>query len=260
MTELNHIRINELARELEVRAQAIIEYLPEVGVTEKKGHSSSIDFSTAVKVRKHFRELAEGEADAQEEPASDGEVNEAANRVSLMTPTVVSLPISTRPASLIPHSAAERFAVANEENPGRGKMGLNWLWYAPLVIWVCVYYGMDNSIHAYRNFRTIFQFPHYWVLLFSPSAYLFAFASLLNVWTPTVMAFMIPMYFTAEMSDALYKKRYRWAVLTIFGVIASGMITAAIIWGSFPFEVSPDGELVMRMIPFLPWPHHPPVQ
>ena len=55
MTDSNQIRINELARELEVKAKAIIDYLPEAGVTEKKTHSSSIEVEAAVKVREHFR-------------------------------------------------------------------------------------------------------------------------------------------------------------------------------------------------------------
>ncbi len=37
------IRINDLARELEVKAKVILDILPEVGVTEKKTHSSSIE-------------------------------------------------------------------------------------------------------------------------------------------------------------------------------------------------------------------------
>ena len=40
---MKKIRINELARELEVKAHEILERLPELGVTEKKTHSSSID-------------------------------------------------------------------------------------------------------------------------------------------------------------------------------------------------------------------------
>ncbi len=47
MTDSNQIRINELARELEVKAKAIIDYLPEAGVTEKKTHSSSIEVEVA---------------------------------------------------------------------------------------------------------------------------------------------------------------------------------------------------------------------
>ena len=48
------IRINDLARELEVKAKAILDVLPEVGVTEKKTHSSSIEEDEAELVRKHF--------------------------------------------------------------------------------------------------------------------------------------------------------------------------------------------------------------
>ena len=56
MTEQNQIRINELARELEVKAKLIIDYLPEAGVTEKKTHSSSIEVAAAEKVRRHFQD------------------------------------------------------------------------------------------------------------------------------------------------------------------------------------------------------------
>lgn len=61
MRDARQIRINELARELEVKAKAIVDYLPEVGVTEKKTFSSLIDVEAAVKVREHFRAIAEKE-------------------------------------------------------------------------------------------------------------------------------------------------------------------------------------------------------
>src|SRR5882724_7291104 len=48
------IRINDLARELEVKAKVILDVLPEVGVNEKKTHSISIEEDEAVRVRKHF--------------------------------------------------------------------------------------------------------------------------------------------------------------------------------------------------------------
>ncbi|MDW8354039.1 MAG: translation initiation factor IF-2 [Bryobacterales bacterium] len=51
---MSKIRINELARELEVKPNKIIELLTEFGVTEKKTHSSSIDEEIANKVRAHF--------------------------------------------------------------------------------------------------------------------------------------------------------------------------------------------------------------
>ena len=50
------IRINDLARELEVKSKAILDALPKVGVTEKKTHSSSIEDFEAVLVRKHIQE------------------------------------------------------------------------------------------------------------------------------------------------------------------------------------------------------------
>src|SRR5215831_7417068 len=48
------IRINDLARELEVKSKAILDVLDELGVTEKKTHSSSLEDHEAEKVRKHF--------------------------------------------------------------------------------------------------------------------------------------------------------------------------------------------------------------
>src|ERR1700683_2686063 len=67
MADSNQVRINELARELEIKAKVLIEYLPEIGVTEKKTHSSSIDNSHAELVRKHFLGLAAQEAAAEAE-------------------------------------------------------------------------------------------------------------------------------------------------------------------------------------------------
>src|SRR5215472_3871666 len=51
---MSKIRINELARQLEIPSHTLIEMLPELGVTEKKTHSSSIDESVAELVRKRI--------------------------------------------------------------------------------------------------------------------------------------------------------------------------------------------------------------
>jgi translation initiation factor IF-2 len=48
------IRINDLARELEVKSREILDALPKVGVTEKKTHSSSIEPDEAERVKKFF--------------------------------------------------------------------------------------------------------------------------------------------------------------------------------------------------------------
>jgi translation initiation factor IF-2 len=51
---MKKIRINELARELEVKAHEILDRLPELGVQEKKTHSSSIDEDVAIKLRRLY--------------------------------------------------------------------------------------------------------------------------------------------------------------------------------------------------------------
>ena len=52
------IRINDLARELEVKSKQILDVLIKVGVTEKKTHSSSVEADEAEKVRKYFHETS----------------------------------------------------------------------------------------------------------------------------------------------------------------------------------------------------------
>src|SRR6185437_9887032 len=69
MPESGQIRINELARELEIKAKVLIEYLPDIGITEKKTHSSSLENEQADRVRKHFHDLAVAEA-AKARPAA----------------------------------------------------------------------------------------------------------------------------------------------------------------------------------------------
>src|SRR3974377_500208 len=51
---MKKIRINELARELEVKSKEIIEALPEMGILEKLTHSSSLDDDLVYRIRKHF--------------------------------------------------------------------------------------------------------------------------------------------------------------------------------------------------------------
>jgi len=73
---MKKIRINELARELEVKAHEILDRLPELGVTEKKTHSSSIDEDVAIRLRRlyGFETPESGPADretATEEEAQD---------------------------------------------------------------------------------------------------------------------------------------------------------------------------------------------
>src|SRR5207237_8358270 len=58
-TEMSKIRINELARELEVKPKVITDYLPEIGITDKKSHSSALEEDVANKVRERFHSAGE---------------------------------------------------------------------------------------------------------------------------------------------------------------------------------------------------------
>ncbi|HET9400999.1 MAG TPA: translation initiation factor IF-2 [Candidatus Acidoferrales bacterium] len=99
MTDPNQIRINELARELEVKAKAIIDVLPELGVTEKKTHSSSLDIPVAEKVRRHFRAEADAEAEAEARAAADKASKEAAAKAARMRPAGAPAPAAPKPAA-----------------------------------------------------------------------------------------------------------------------------------------------------------------
>jgi translation initiation factor IF-2 len=52
---MSKVRINDLARELEVKSKAILDVLLEVGVTDVKTHSSSLEADEAQRVRAHFQ-------------------------------------------------------------------------------------------------------------------------------------------------------------------------------------------------------------
>ena len=64
---MGKIRINELARELEVKSNVVIEYLAELGIPDKKSHSSALDDEQADKVRAHFRAGGESATEKVEE-------------------------------------------------------------------------------------------------------------------------------------------------------------------------------------------------
>src|SRR5262245_45341812 len=109
---MKKIRINELARELEVKAHEILDRLPELGVTEKKTHSSSIDEDVALKLRKYYgfdvpetvHENGDESPQVEELPEEKGE--------SEAPPAAVTVPV--RPAPAAPQ-AAEALAPPKEE-------------------------------------------------------------------------------------------------------------------------------------------------
>ncbi len=76
---MKKIRINELARELEVKPGVIIEMLPDLGVQEKKTHSSSVDEDVALELRKR---LLGPNAPPRDRSGAEGESNGDLSSVS----------------------------------------------------------------------------------------------------------------------------------------------------------------------------------
>src|SRR5271165_1905216 len=92
---MSKIRINELARELEVKPSIIIELLPELGVHDKKTHSSSLDDDLALIVRRH---VAHGGGGAAFEAESDAQALARANE-SLAPASAESPAVSREPVT-----------------------------------------------------------------------------------------------------------------------------------------------------------------
>src|SRR5882762_9912441 len=104
MSDANQVRINELARELEVKAKAIIDLLAGYGVTEKKTHSSSIPVDVAEKVRKHIQGVADAEAAEEAKAKADKDARDAAAKAARMRPAAA--PAAPAPTVVPPKPAA----------------------------------------------------------------------------------------------------------------------------------------------------------
>ncbi|MCC6586578.1 MAG: translation initiation factor IF-2 [Bryobacterales bacterium] len=105
---MSKIRINELARELEVKPGRIIDVLPELGVSDKKTHSSSLDDDLANAIRKHFGfppVTTYHDAFASYQPSTGAEQTA---EVQSATATVEAPPALERPRPIMPPLAGHR--------------------------------------------------------------------------------------------------------------------------------------------------------
>jgi translation initiation factor IF-2 len=91
---MSKVRINDLARELEVKSKAILDTLPIVGVTEKKTHSSSLEEHEAEKVRLYIRSTGDG-------PSSGGKSNSRSSRGEEEIKTKIDLSNISRPGDVL---------------------------------------------------------------------------------------------------------------------------------------------------------------
>src|SRR5437899_7802885 len=80
---MSKIRINDLARELEVKSKASRDVRGEAGVTEEKTHSSTLEDHEAEKVRAHFRASGEGHSAGKSARASRVDTDEIKTKIDL---------------------------------------------------------------------------------------------------------------------------------------------------------------------------------
>ena len=112
-----------MARELEVKAKAIIDLLPGYGVTEKKTHSSSIPEDVAVKVRAKIKGASEEESAAQSAAKAESQAKEAATKAARTRPAptapapAASAPSASAPAARPPVPAAPPAAAVPVAKP-----------------------------------------------------------------------------------------------------------------------------------------------
>ena len=70
---MSKVRINDLARELEVKSREILDTLTAVGVTEKKTHSSSLESDEAERVRAYLKRGSRSASETQSRSAGNGQ-------------------------------------------------------------------------------------------------------------------------------------------------------------------------------------------
>jgi len=106
---MSKVRINDLARELEVKSKAILDSLPQVGVTEKKTHSSSLEEHEAEKVRGYFRAAAEAQ------PATSKSARPSRGEEEIKTK--IDLSNISRPGDVLKAITQQKEAVAPPVKP-----------------------------------------------------------------------------------------------------------------------------------------------
>src|SRR5580658_4635542 len=70
---MSKVRINDLARELEVKSREILDALTAVGVTEKKTHSSSLEGDEAERVRAYLQRGSRASSESQNRSTGNGQ-------------------------------------------------------------------------------------------------------------------------------------------------------------------------------------------
>ncbi|HSB13137.1 MAG TPA: translation initiation factor IF-2 [Bryobacteraceae bacterium] len=110
---MSKIRINELARELEVKPNKLLDLLPQFGITEKKTHSSSLEDDIANKLRRYFGLLVEEPVEAEPEITPREMAPETGPSVEAIEQTTArtDTPTETQPTTVAPVESLAPTAV-----------------------------------------------------------------------------------------------------------------------------------------------------
>src|SRR5205085_4154827 len=114
---MEKVRINDLARELEVKSKAVLDYLPSIGVTEKKSHASTLEHDEADKVRKHFAQAAEASAAEKRKAPAAAEIKPKIDLSKISKPGDVLKAISKQTAPEAPAAPISKPAAAPISKP-----------------------------------------------------------------------------------------------------------------------------------------------
>jgi len=106
---MSKIRINELARELEVKSNLVLDYLTSIGHGEKKSHSSALEDDLAEQVRRHFSQNGGEPETAPPAPPAAPSASPAAASVERQTAPPQTVP--GRPAPIAAPPAAPQAAA-----------------------------------------------------------------------------------------------------------------------------------------------------
>lgn len=131
-------------------------------------------------------------------------------------------------------------------------MGGNLLWYIPLFCFVVWYFALSNARAGYENIGIVFR--HWtWVLLVSPSAYVFFVTVVYSVFLPVHFMLFIP-YFFSSTDPATYDRRYLFSVLVVVALVILVFATQLVIQGSFPLCWQSNGVERIRLVPLMSCP------
>ncbi|HEV2489721.1 MAG TPA: hypothetical protein VGT03_07930 [Candidatus Acidoferrales bacterium] len=132
-------------------------------------------------------------------------------------------------------------------------MGKNRIWY--VFLWLMLVAFLIPLLHFHFDLSRMELRRSNWATFLSPAAYLFVAAMFETILFPMQILSMIPAFFVnSESNAAIFKKRYGFSLLAVFGICVGEFVLLTLMWGSQPLELDAHNYVRLRLIPFFPWP------